>query len=75
MLRVVLLLILLLLLVRFLFLLARRVGEVLRAGAAPRPGAPAVPLVPCRRCGVHVPLSRALLERDGAYLCRSCAVR
>lgn len=75
MLRLVLLLILLLLLARFLLLLARRVRDVLRAGAAPGRREAAVPLVPCRRCGVHVPLPRAFAERDGAYLCRSCAVR
>lgn len=75
MLRLLLLLVLFLLLVRFGFLLARRVRDVLHAGAAPSGPAPGVPLVACRSCGVMVPQPRALPAGGGAYLCRSCAVR
>ena len=74
-LRLVLLLILLLLLARFAFLLARRARAVLRGGAAPPPLPRAVPLVACHACGVMVPQPRAMTGRDGATLCRSCAVR
>jgi hypothetical protein len=74
-LRLVLLLVLLLLLIRFAYLLARRVQQVLRAGtAAPAPPA-SVPLVACASCGVMVPQPRALPQGAGAYLCRSCAQR
>jgi hypothetical protein len=72
-LRVVLLLIVLLLLVRFGVLLARHAIAAMRGPQGSPPGAgAAVPLVPCRSCGVMVPLPRALPQRGGDYLCRSC---
>ena len=75
-LRVVLLVILILLAVRFVVLLVARVRAVLRAGGTPgRPQSPTVTLVPCRRCGVMVPLPRAIPDGSNAYVCRSCAGR
>jgi hypothetical protein len=75
-LRFLLLAILLLLLLRFVYLLARRVAAVVRAGDAARPGAGrSVPLVACRRCGVMVPRPRAVADGADSHLCRSCAGR
>jgi len=74
--RLILLAILVVLLVRFLVRLGGVVALALRESAAPQsrpqPPAPAVALVPCRRCGVFVPRSLAADGADG-FLCRSCA--
>jgi len=73
-LRLVLVVILVALLVRFLMRLGGLAAAALREGAAPpaAPQAPAVALVPCRRCGVFVPRPLASTAGDG-FLCRSCA--
>jgi hypothetical protein len=76
--RLILLAILVVLLVRFLVRLGGVIALALREGAASpkassaQPQAPAVALVPCRRCGVFVPQSLAANGVDG-FLCRSCA--
>jgi hypothetical protein len=67
--RLLLLVLLALLVARFLVLLARHAAAAYRAGAAPP--ARAVPLVACRRCGVHVPRASARSQGDG-FLCRTC---
>jgi hypothetical protein len=73
-LRLVLVAVLVLLLVRFLMRLGGLAAAAWREAAAPPavPQAPAVGLVPCRRCGVFVPRSLASTAGDG-FLCRSCA--
>jgi hypothetical protein len=74
-LRVLLLLVLVILLVRFLVRLGGLAAAALREGAAPpvRPQAPAVALVPCRRCGAFVPRALVSSAPGDGFLCRSCA--
>jgi predicted RNA-binding Zn-ribbon protein involved in translation (DUF1610 family) len=70
--RLLLVLLLALLLARFLVLLGRHAVAAYRAAATPPVPPATVPLVPCGRCGVMVPRSRAQRGAGDAYLCRSC---
>lgn len=58
------------LVIRFVQRALKRFRKIRSASSSQPAGtAPVMEIIPCARCGVHIPKSRALFSKDKAYCC------